>query len=773
MKSVNKLQIPGSQKHPTTSKNFLYPEQETPFIRRISATIEPSGSIFPSNISETSSYNGSEMTNKGFIDKIRSYPRSVFFILSNEFCERFSFYGMKAILLIYFLSEYNFSQGTAVSLYHAFVCLAYFSPLFGSIAADNYFGRFKVILWVSLFYVFGHGLMSVGAIPYLDYNLRQFLDFSGLFVIAIATGGIKPCVSAFAADQFEENQIQERTQFFSFFYFSVNAGSFFAILFTPIIRSRVKCFGSETCFPLAFGVPGILMLFAFLFFISGWKYYKKPAPPKGNVIFDVVKCIYHAIRGKIEAIYKGCDTASHWIDYASSKFDSNLILGVKSLVNVSILYGPIVLFWALYDQQGSTWVQQARRMDGRVGSITILPDQISVLNPIMILVLVPIFEIFVYPMARKVVKVTPLRKMACGGLLAGVSFIVAGFVQLEVNKTMEILPSPNNVILNVFGNSSNDFSLANIDIRLGRQEIPAIYGTLTSKYDDTSKDINVTNKGNGMVLGLFRDPVYNKPLISSFPYDIAKTENGKTRIYFLLPEGSLLEKGHLNLVNANNEVEKITTIENGKYVDINPGFFSSPNYTIYYDESNNKACSTNHTKCSLKLEIYAQMGAAHVLVLDQGITDGKIHTIVRPNSVHILWQLPQMFIICLGEIMLSITGLEFSYSQSTPNMKSVLQALWLMTVCFGNIIDMSISGTKIIEDPAYELFFYAALMFAVIGVFALLAMRYKYVNPDEITGHTKNSKKNPITDDTSSTSSDNTLPKKKITIEDALNNKKN
>lgn len=146
--------------------------------------------------------------------------------------------------------------------------------------------------------------MSIGSIPYLDYDLRQFLDFSGLFVIAIATGGIKPCVSAFAADQFEENQVQERSQFFSFFYFAVNAGSFFAILFTPIIRSRVKCFGSETCFPLAFGVPGILMLFAFIFFIFGWKYYKKPAPPKGNVVFDVVKCIYYALKGKIEANLK-------------------------------------------------------------------------------------------------------------------------------------------------------------------------------------------------------------------------------------------------------------------------------------------------------------------------------------------------------------------------------------------------------------------------------------------------------------------------------------
>lgn len=71
-------------------------------------------------------------------------------------------------------------------------------------------------------------------------------------------------------------------------------------------------------------------------------------------------------------------------------------------------------FRALFDQQGSTWVLQARRMDGRVGPITILPDQMNTLNPLMILILVPIFEAFVYPALRRVCKITPLRKMAAG-----------------------------------------------------------------------------------------------------------------------------------------------------------------------------------------------------------------------------------------------------------------------------------------------------------------------------------------------------------------------
>ncbi len=85
----------------------------------------------------------------------------------------------------------------------------------------------------------------------------------GLFIIAVGTGGIKPCVSAFGGDQFVRPQ-QERQleQFFSVFYFSINAGSLISTYVTPYLREKVHCFGDESCFPLAFGVPAILMIVA-------------------------------------------------------------------------------------------------------------------------------------------------------------------------------------------------------------------------------------------------------------------------------------------------------------------------------------------------------------------------------------------------------------------------------------------------------------------------------------------------------------------------------
>ncbi|KAI6182772.1 Peptide transporter 3 [Aphelenchoides bicaudatus] len=677
---------------------------------------------------------------KGLLRSLRNYPTSVFFILGNEFCERFSFYGMRSILVLYLINEHNFKDSTASLFYHAFVSLAYFSPLFGSIAADNYFGRFRVILWVSLVYVAGHALLSVGAIPYLDYTLRSIFDFGGLIVIALATGGIKPCVSAFAADQFREDQQEERSQFFSFFYFSINAGSLVAILLTPLLRGRVRCFGSEYCFPLAFGVPGVLMLFAFLLFLAGIRFYKVSPAGKGNVIWKVFKCIAYAVRGKLNAKLKGQDSASHWLDYASPKYSDGLINGVKSLVAVGILFIPVTFFWALLDQQGSTWVLQARRMDGRIGPITILPDQMTLANPLIILIMVPVFEAFLYPLARKLFVVTPLRKMAFGGVLAALAFVMAGLLQLKVNESMEPIPSVDRAFLYRIGNSSADLQTQDdYMLKPGKNEWPA------NEYDLIGPDNEHFNlsidSASAYVVGVFQKSQGDGVLVSAFKYSPEKSGNGRTRLYLLVDPTSSLIGEQLFVLDHNNEINAATTIRQGASIDIQPALISSPDYLIVYGVG----CSTKRIDCTFKRQqdalvtklkncfrpFFAQMGAAHVINLS---VDSRFEstTLVRPNSVHIMWQLPQFIVITLGEILFSVTGLEFSYSQAAPTMKSVLQALWLMTTFFGNMIDMAISGTHIISEPALEFFFYSALMFLIIGIFVFFALNYTYVDEDDL-----------------------------------------
>lgn len=138
--------------------------------------------------------------------------------------------------------------------------MAYFFPLIGAIISDSFLGKFRTILYVSMIYAAGCVLLAVSSTERVGLPQKEFSILS-LFLIALGTGGIKPCVSAFGGDQFKLPQQEAHLAlFFSLFYFSINAGSLISTFLTPVLRNDVHCFGEDSCFPLAFAVPGVLMI---------------------------------------------------------------------------------------------------------------------------------------------------------------------------------------------------------------------------------------------------------------------------------------------------------------------------------------------------------------------------------------------------------------------------------------------------------------------------------------------------------------------------------
>ena len=121
-----------------------------------------------------------------------------------------------------------------------------------------------------------------------------------------------------------------------------------------------------------------------------------------------------------------------------------------------------------------------------------------------------------------------------------------------------------------------------------------------------------------------------------------------------------------------------------------------------------------------------EQGGVYTLVVSpdpENKMQGVVHTLTTPNSIHILWQFPQYFVITASEVMFSVTGLEFSYSQAPASMKSVVQAAWLLTVAFGNIIVILVAEAKMFSEQASEFFMFAGLMLIDTLVFIFLAWR--------------------------------------------------
>ena len=340
-------------------------------------------------------------------------PRQIPFIIGNEACERFSFYGMRNILVI-FLTDYLLTHEVpdpelrgqlAKAHFHDFVFAVYAFPLLGGFLADRYLGKYRTILYLSVVYVLG------------QFALAFFIDnkwgfFGGLFLVALGSGGIKPCVAAMVGDQFTEENKSLATKVFAAFYWAINFGSLFASLFIPKV---LKIYGPT----IAFGIPGVLMLVATMIFWLGRKRYVN-VPPSGPNPHAFSKVLWTAIR-------------TGWTA-AQSKHPALSVAGTRAVLKVLLVFAPIPLFWALFDQKASTWVLQAKKMDPDLGFTIFEPSQMQFINPLLVMILIPLTSGLIYPAFKRAgLELTPLRRMTIGMFVAALSWVAAGAVQVPID----------------------------------------------------------------------------------------------------------------------------------------------------------------------------------------------------------------------------------------------------------------------------------------------------------------------------------------------------
>ncbi|MCA9259396.1 MAG: POT family MFS transporter [Planctomycetales bacterium] len=327
-------------------------------------------------------------------------PSGIPFIVGNEAAERFSFYGMKAILSV-FLTGYLLNASGELapmtshesnSWIHNFVAAVYLMAFFGAILSDWLLGKYRTIISLSLVYCLGHAVMA-----FVDYPLLTGIDprstlFAGLALIAIGSGGIKPCVSAHVGDQFGVQNKHLIPKVFSWFYFSINLGSMISTLLIPILLEH---FGPG----VAFGVPGILMgLATFVFWLGRNRFVHIPA---GGSRF--------------------------WRETLSAE-------GLAALKNLAPLILLLAPFWALFDQTQTSWVQQTKQLDCELFGKTILPSQIQAANPFLVLAFIPLFSYVIYPYIDRIVRLTPLRKIGIGMVLTAPSFVIIALIQASLDQ---------------------------------------------------------------------------------------------------------------------------------------------------------------------------------------------------------------------------------------------------------------------------------------------------------------------------------------------------
>jgi POT family proton-dependent oligopeptide transporter len=320
----------------------------------------------------------------------KKMPSGMPYILTNEAAERFAFYGMSSILIV-FMTKYLMGPNGALDVmgnepskawFHWFTGAVYFMAIVGAVISDVWLGKFKTIILFSIVYCVGYFALT------WDHT-RQGLA-AGLVLIAIGSGIIKPCVTANVGDQFGPSNKHLIERFYGWFYFSINLGATVSMFLCPILLDK--------CSPaVGFGVPAIFMVVATIAYWLGRRRLVDIPPSRK---FD-------------------------WLETINRE-------GIVTLGKLCIIFVYVAMFFALFYQSESAWVLQAENMELKWLWITWRPAQMQAANPFLVMILIPLFTYAIYPALNRVWPLTPLRRIGIGMFVTAVSFLVPIWIENQI-----------------------------------------------------------------------------------------------------------------------------------------------------------------------------------------------------------------------------------------------------------------------------------------------------------------------------------------------------
>ncbi|XP_042413466.1 protein NRT1/ PTR FAMILY 8.3-like isoform X1 [Zingiber officinale] len=415
------------------------------------------------------------------------------FILGNECCERLAFYGISTNLVTYLknkLHQGNTSAARTVTIWQG---TCYITPLIGAILADAYWGRYWTIAVFSTVYIIGMATLTLSAsVPAFklpacigsfcpEASAFQYaIFFSGLYLISLGTGGIKPCVSSFGADQFDDTDPRERVKkgsFFNWYFFSINIG---ALISSSLLVWVQDNYG----WGLGFAIPTLFMGLAILSFFFGTPLYRFQKPG-GSPIVRMCQVIVSSFRKwkvlmphdcsllyevpeKSSAI-KGSRKIEHtdelrFLDKAATVTEADTNTGsfsnpwrlctvtqveeLKILVRMFPIWATIIVFAAVYAQTSTMFVEQGMTMDTKIGSFTIPPASLSTFDVTSVIIWVPVYDSILVPVARRFTGkergFSELQRMGIGLFISILAMAAAAVVEiwrLDIAKSETVLLS--------------------------------------------------------------------------------------------------------------------------------------------------------------------------------------------------------------------------------------------------------------------------------------------------------------------------------------------
>ena len=278
--------------------------------------------------------------NKVETKTVLDHPVGLFVLFFTEMWERFSYYGMRALLVLFLVSElskdgWGWTNAEAMSLFGTYTSLVYLTPLLGGLIADKIVGYRKAVLWGALVMTLGHAAMAMEGIA-------ESFFYVGLGLLILGNGLFKPNISSMVGKLYPDNS-DKKDAAFTIFYMGINAGAFLGIMLCGYIGEKVG-------WHLGFGLAGIFMFFGMLQFYFGQKIFGQLGESP-----------------KEEKVRKDLEDESH-VDHGKKDEDEKLPANVvrDRLIVILILTFFSIFFWLAFEQAGGSMTIFAKDYTQRI-----------------------------------------------------------------------------------------------------------------------------------------------------------------------------------------------------------------------------------------------------------------------------------------------------------------------------------------------------------------------------------------------------------------------
>ncbi|KAL5704036.1 hypothetical protein ACHQM5_022512 [Ranunculus cassubicifolius] len=395
--------------------------------------------------------------------------RSASFIIGVEISERFAYYGISSNLITYLTGPLGQSTASAAENINAWSGAASLLPLVGAFVADSYLGRYRTILFASLLYVLGLGMLTLSALlPFPGSSdcqgnekcssapsFQVIFFFISLYIIAIAQSGHKPCVQAFGADQFDGQdpvESKSKSSFFNWWYFGMCAGTAVTILILNYIQENLN-------WALGFGIPCISMVLALVVFLLGTTTYRYSYKADEKSPFVRIAQVFVASAKKWRttppyiALEEGKSESNHQFkfldkalaseslsaDDASNDWEvcsTSQVEEAKAVLRLFPIWATCLLYAIVFAQSTTFFTKQGNTMDRSIGSNLKIPAaSLQTFISLSIVIFMPIYDRVFVPIARTITGkpsgITMLQRIGCGMFLSVLSMVVAALVEIK------------------------------------------------------------------------------------------------------------------------------------------------------------------------------------------------------------------------------------------------------------------------------------------------------------------------------------------------------